>query len=170
VLLRVFEPIEYRDWEQLGGGEMTALFMSWRSWTSFYLSGPFWTARIGVLEGLKHFTKSSYYFRELIMGKILCHLLGFRWYCFWWGNCEGSLSFIWIGKAIFSHPTVIPSVHTGIYLFLKEDNRDRLLEGVEFEPLAEIVNPVPAGALESQGLWEKSDRSGGLPKSRPEVK
>jgi hypothetical protein len=31
-------------------------------------------------------------------------------------------------------------------------NRDSPLEGVEFELLAEIVNPVPAGALESQGL------------------
>jgi hypothetical protein len=31
-------------------------------------------------------------------------------------------------------------------------NRNSPLGGVDFEPLAEIVNPVPAVALESQGL------------------
>jgi hypothetical protein len=31
-------------------------------------------------------------------------------------------------------------------------NRDTPPGGVEFEPLVEIVNLIPAGALESQGL------------------
>jgi hypothetical protein len=56
-------------------------------------------------------------------------------------------------------------------LFLKKGAAEIVTWGkVEFQPLVEIVNPVPAGALEFQGLCGKSDRSGGLPKSRPEVK
>jgi hypothetical protein len=31
-------------------------------------------------------------------------------------------------------------------------NRGSSLGGVEFEPLVEIINPIPAGALKSQGL------------------
>jgi hypothetical protein len=52
----------------------------------------------------------------------------------------------------------------------KECSRDSHLGVVELELLVEIVNPIPAGVLESQGLREKSKRSGGLPKSRPEAR
>jgi hypothetical protein len=52
-------------------------------------------------------------------------------------------------------------------LFLKEGAADSCLGGGEFEPLIEIVIPVPAGILV---LWGKSDRRGGLPKSRPEAR
>jgi hypothetical protein len=39
-------------------------------------------------------------------------------------------------------------------LFLPEGggSRNSCLKRVEFEPLVEIVDPIPAGALESQGL------------------
>jgi hypothetical protein len=55
-------------------------------------------------------------------------------------------------------------------LFLKEWAAEiAALGGGEFELLVEIVNPILAGALEFQELWGKSDRRGGLPKSRPEA-
>jgi hypothetical protein len=56
-------------------------------------------------------------------------------------------------------------------LFLKEEAAEiAACGGGEFELLVEIVNPVPAGTLEFQVLWGKSDRRGGLPKSRPEAR
>jgi hypothetical protein len=57
-----------------------------------------------------------------------------------------------------------------LLVFEEGGNRASPLGGVEFDPLVEIVNPIPAGAMESQELGEKSDRSGGLPKSRSEAK
>jgi hypothetical protein len=44
------------------------------------------------------------------------------------------------------------SPHCGIYLFLKKGAAEIVPWGVEFEPLVEIVNPIPAGALEFQEL------------------
>jgi hypothetical protein len=40
----------------------------------------------------------------------------------------------------------------GLLVPEKGDNRDSHLGRVEFKSLVEIVNPIPAGALESQGL------------------
>jgi hypothetical protein len=45
------------------------------------------------------------------------------------------------------------SLHCGIYLFLKKGAAEIVAwMGVEFEPLVEIVDPIPAGELEFQGL------------------
>jgi hypothetical protein len=56
-------------------------------------------------------------------------------------------------------------------LFLKEGAAEiAAWGGGEFELLIEIVNPIPAGTLEFQVLWGKSDRGGGLPKSWPEAR
>jgi hypothetical protein len=50
--------------------------------------------------------------------------------------------------------THLISPHCGIYLFLKEGAAEIAAWGEwgEFELLVEIVNPVPAGALEFQEL------------------
>jgi hypothetical protein len=38
-------------------------------------------------------------------------------------------------------------------LFLKKGEAEIVpCGGIEFEPLIEIINPIPAGALESQGV------------------
>jgi hypothetical protein len=50
-----------------------------------------------------------------------------------------------------------------------EGNRNSCLGGGEIDFLLEIVILVPAGTLEFQVLREKSDRRGGLSKSRPEA-
>jgi hypothetical protein len=59
-----------------------------------------------------------------------------------WGGCFGSP---------YSHNI---SPHSGIYLFLKKGTTETVawVGGVGFEPLVEIVNPIPAEALEFQGL------------------
>jgi hypothetical protein len=61
--------------------------------------------------------------------------------------------------------------HCGIFFVSEgEGSRFSCLGGGEFELLIEIVNLIPAGTLEFQVLWGKSDRGGGLLKSRPEAR
>jgi hypothetical protein len=62
--------------------------------------------------GLKQLISSPWCFKEFMIGIRPYHPSGLRGYCFGFGNCEGFLSFIWIGWTVQACPTLTPSVYT----------------------------------------------------------